>query len=304
MPAQTTATPTATAALAVSLKDKLILVTGGGRGIGKRLAIGLAGVGAHVALVARSRGELDLAHLEIQHGGGSSERFTGDVRDAEFLKEAVNRASVKFSRPVEVLICAAGIQGPIGPATATDPKVWWETLEVNLGGTFHAIRAVLPGMIQARAGKIIAITGGGVARPRPNFSAYASSKAAIARMVESIADEVRDHNVQVNCMSPGGSYTVMTDEILRAGERAGWRDLENARQVQLTGGTAPEKQLRLAMFLASSKSNHISGKLFHAEDDWERLADTNVSPEMYTLRRIQKANDRDGGLPRGAPSGG
>ncbi len=161
------------------VKDKVILITGAGRGIGKRLALGFAAEGAHVALVARSRAELDLANLEIQHSGGSSARFPGDVRDREFLKEAVNRIGVQFNRPVEILICAAGVQGPIGPVATTDPAQWWETMEINFGGVVNACRAVLPSMIAARSGKIIALTGGGAARPRPFFAGYASSKAAV-----------------------------------------------------------------------------------------------------------------------------
>lgn len=278
----------AAASIESSMKDKVVLVTGAGRGIGKRLALGFAGEGAHVVLIARSKAELDVAHMEIQHSGGSSIRLAGDVRDRQFLQDAVNRSHAKFGRSVDVLICAAGIQGPIGALTDTDPDQWWETMEINFGGVVNACRAVLPGMIAARSGKIIAITGGGAARPRPFFAGYASSKAAVARFIESLAEEVPDENIQANCLSPGGTYTVMTDEILRAGDRAGWRDVESAEQVRLTGGVPPEKQLGLALFLASPRSNHINGRLIHVHDDWERLGEVTLSPEAYTLRRLQK----------------
>jgi 3-oxoacyl-[acyl-carrier protein] reductase len=143
-------------------------------------------------------------------------------------------------------------------------------------------------MIERRSGKIIVLSGGGAHSPRANFSAYAASKAAVSRLVETLAEEVRDHNVQVNAMSPGGTYTHMTDEILRAGERAGWKDHEEAMQVRITGGVAPEKQMKLAFFLASERSNHVSGKLIHVNDDWKRLEHSNVHPEIFTLRRVQK----------------
>jgi 3-oxoacyl-[acyl-carrier protein] reductase len=272
----------------LGVKDKLVLVTGAGRGIGKRLALGFAAEGAHVGLVARSRPQLDLAHIEIEHTGGSSARYPGDVRDREFLAETVKRMSIQFSRPVEILICAAAVQGPIGGLLDSDPKAWWETIEINFGGAVNAARAVLPGMTESRSGKIILLTGGGAARPRPYFTAYSASKAAVARFVESLAEEVQEHNIQVNCLSPGGTYTAMTDEILRAGECAGWKDLEAAREIRLTGGVLPEKQIRLALFLASPRSNHISGRLLHVHDDWERLADATLTPEAYTLRRLQK----------------
>jgi NAD(P)-dependent dehydrogenase (short-subunit alcohol dehydrogenase family) len=144
-------------------------------------------------------------------------------------------------------------------------------------------------MIEKRSGKIILIAGGGSAYSRPNFTAYASSKSAVVRFGECLADEVRDHNVQVNAIAPGGAYTTMTDEILRAGEaRAGRKEIEDAENVRITGGVAPEKQTQLAMFLASQKSNHISGKLIHVNDDWRRFEQDSMKPELFTLRRVQK----------------
>lgn len=270
-----------------TLKDQGVLITGAGRGIGKRLAIGFAQAGARIGLLARSKAELDLADLEIEHAGGVAQRMRADVRDYEQLCAAVERMRVHFGG-IQVLICAAAIQGPIGPLVEAAPKAWAETIEVNLLGVMHACRAVLPGMVEQRSGKIIVLSGGGAASPRPNFSAYAASKAAIVRFVESVAEEVRDHNIQANCMAPGGTYTHMTDEILRAGDTAGWKDAEDARQVRLTGGVSPEKQLALAMFLASERSNHISGKLIHVNDDWKRLENSNIHPEIFTLRRVQK----------------
>src|SRR4029077_7146175 len=143
-----------------------------------------------------------------------------------------------------------------------------ETVEVNLIGVVHTCQAVLPQMIDRRSGKIIVISGGGAAHARPNFSAYAASKAAVVRLVETLAEEVRDKNIQVNCMAPGGTYTSMTDEIIHAGERAGHKEIEEAENIRMTGGVAHAKQVDLAMFLASDRSNHISGKLIHVNDDW------------------------------------
>jgi 3-oxoacyl-[acyl-carrier protein] reductase len=90
-------------------------------------------------------------------------------------------------------------------------------------------------------------------------------------------------------MSPGGSYTHMTDQILAAGDRAGWKEIEDAQHIRMTGGIAPEQQVELACFLASEQSNHITGRLLHVQDNWKKLKDNTVSPELYTLRRLQKA---------------
>jgi NAD(P)-dependent dehydrogenase (short-subunit alcohol dehydrogenase family) len=269
------------------VKNKGVLITGAGRGIGKRLAIGLAAHGARIGLLARSKAELDLANLEIEHAGGVAFRLRASVCDFEHMSAAVDRMRSHYGS-VDVLICAAGIQGPIGPFADISTKAWVETIETNLIGVMNSCRAVLPHMIERRSGKIIILSGRGAADPRPNFTAYATSKAAIVRFAETLAEEVMDHNVQVNAISPGGAYTSMTDEILRAGDRAGWKEHEDAMQVRLTGGVPPEKQLELALFLASEASNHVTGRLIHVTDDWKKLEHASVSKELYTLRRIQK----------------
>ncbi|MFN3323748.1 MAG: SDR family NAD(P)-dependent oxidoreductase [Bryobacteraceae bacterium] len=270
-----------------TIKDKVVFITGAGRGIGKRLALGFARDGARIALLARSKAELDLADLEIEQAGGVAFRLRGDVRNFEQVCAAVERTRGHYGA-VHVLVCAAAIQGPIGPVWEASPKAWSETVDTNLSGVMHACRAVLPQMVERRSGKIIVLAGGGSSGPRPNFSAYASSKAAVVRFVESVAQEAIEHNVQINCMDPGPSYTNMTDEILRAGERSGWRDLEEAMRVRTTGGVSPDDQFALASFLASERSNHVTGKLIHVQDNWRKLERGKVHPEIYTLRRVQK----------------
>jgi NAD(P)-dependent dehydrogenase (short-subunit alcohol dehydrogenase family) len=269
------------------VSGKNILITGAGRGIGKRLALSMAARGAKVGLLARSRGELDLAQLEIEQAGGVAMRLRADVREMDQLSAAVDRMKVHWGQ-IDVLICAAGIQGPVGPLLEVSPKAWWETVETNLHGVVLASRAVLPEMIARRSGKIIALSGGGSLTARPNFSAYAASKTALVRLIETLAAEISQHNVQVNCMAPGGAYTSMTDEILAAGEKAGWKEIEDAKQVRMTGGVMPEKQVQLALFLASERSNHITGKVVHVNDEWRKLEHGQANPELYTLRRVVK----------------
>ncbi|MDX2269780.1 MAG: SDR family oxidoreductase [Bryobacter sp.] len=264
-----------------------VVVTGAGRGIGKRLAIAFASAGAKVGLVARTAAELDLTDLEIKHGGGISHKLAADVRDFERLSGVMELMRHRHGS-IQVLVCAAGVQGPVGPFLKNNPKAWLETMDTNLFGVVNSCRAVLPRMIEERSGKIIALAGGGAGKPRPRFSAYATSKAAVVRFVECIAEELLEHNVQANAMSPGHAYTAMTDEIIQAGEAAGWKELDQAETLQHTGGTKPQKQIDLALFLASQKSNHITGKFLHVDDDWKRLIETSLHPDMFTLRRIKK----------------
>lgn len=265
-----------------------VVITGAGRGIGKRLAIGFAARGARVGLVARTGAELDMTDLEIKHAGGISHKLAADVRDFERLSGVLDLMRHRHGA-LQVLICAAAIQGPIGPMHKNSMKAWADTFETNLMGVVNSCRAVVPKMIENRRGKIVILAGGGAATPRPNFTAYSASKAAVVRFGESLAEELRDHNIQVNSMSPGGAYTTMTDEIMSAGDAAGWKEVEAAEKIQQTGGVKPEKQIELACFLASEKSNHIAGKFLHVDDDWKRLETAQTNPDLFTLRRLKKS---------------
>jgi NAD(P)-dependent dehydrogenase (short-subunit alcohol dehydrogenase family) len=271
------------------IQGRSVLVTGAGRGIGKRLAMGFALAGAKVGLLARTETELDLTKLEIEQAGGTAIKLRADVRRPDEISTAVNRIIGAFGE-LHVLIAAAGVPGPIGPLLGTKTKAWNEAIETNLIGMVNSCRAALPPMVEKRSGKIIAIAGNGAAFARPNFSAYAASKAAVVRFAECLAEEMSDHNVQVNTIVPGGAYTSMTDEILQAGEeKAGRREVEEAEQVRITGGIAPDRQIQLALFLASERANHISGKLIYVSDDWKRFERDNMKPELYTLRRMQRS---------------
>lgn len=263
------------------------LITGAGRGVGKRLAIGFAQSGIRVGLLGRSLAELDLTKLEIEHAGGTAHRLRADVREFEQVNTAVDRLTA-LCGSINILVANAAILGPIGPFAENRPRDWKDVFDTNVIGVMNSVRAVLPAMIQRRSGKILVITDNCAAIPRPNFGAYAASKAAAARFVECVAEEVRDHNVQVNSISPGGANTTMIDEILEAGDRAGFREIEDAERIQLTGGVAADKQIQLALFLASEKSNHVSGKLISVADDWKKLERENARPDAFTLRRHLK----------------
>jgi NAD(P)-dependent dehydrogenase (short-subunit alcohol dehydrogenase family) len=263
------------------------LITGAGRGVGKRLAIGFAQAGARVGLLGRSQAELDLTKLEIEHAGGTAHRFRADVRDIEQVTAAVDRMALIYG-PVHTLIANAAVLGPVGPFNEQRPRDWKEVFDTNVIGVMNACRVVLPPMIQQRKGKILVIVDHGADRPRPNLAPYAASKAALVRFVESVAEEVRDHNVQINSLSPGGAYTSMTDDILQAGDRAGSDEVEEAERIRITGGINADKQIQLALFLTSDRSNHLTGKLIHITDDLKKLELDNVHRDSWTLRRHLK----------------
>jgi NAD(P)-dependent dehydrogenase (short-subunit alcohol dehydrogenase family) len=270
-----------------SFKDKSVLISGAGRGIGKRLALGFASAGARVGLLARSKAELDLAHLEIEHAGGAALKLLADVRDAAGIDAAVERMRSIFGAPA-VLIGAHGVIGPIGPAEQTDAAVWTDAVVTQLAGSMNLCRAVIPGMREAHAGKIILLVGPGAISPRPRFSAYAACQAGLVRLVETLASELSESNIQVNAMNPGVTYTSLTDEILRAGELAGLNEMQSASQVRTSGGTLPDKQIQLAHFLASEHASHLTGRLISANDHWRKLEHTAMQSEVFASGRLHK----------------
>lgn len=265
--------------------NRALLVSGAGRGIGKRLALAFAGLGARVGLLARSRAELELAQLEIAHAGGQAAGLLCDVRDYGQVEAAVERFRT-FAGPVRALVCAHGAFGSIGPLAECDPRAWLDGVVTNLGGAMHLCRAVLPDMLAAREGKIVFLAGPGAAHPRANFSAYSSAQAALARLAETLAEEVRQANIQVNCLNPGPTYTSLTDDIIAAGPKVGAAELDAALRLRSSGGTSPVEQVALAQFLCSSRSNHVSGMLISVTDNWRKLEHSRSHAGMFTLRRI------------------
>jgi 3-oxoacyl-[acyl-carrier protein] reductase len=268
---------------------KVALITGAGRGIGRSVAIGLAQAGMDVVLMARTAAELEETRGHVAALGRSALAVRADVGCPEEVRAAVDQALERFGR-IDVLVNAAGRQPPIGPLAENDAADWAQTIQVNLLGTFHCIQAVLPGMRQRRAGKIINFSGGGATSPRPNFSAYAVSKAAVVRLTETLAEELKPYNIQVNAVAPGAVNTRMLEEVLAAGTVAG-PELNEAKRRKERGGTAPELAAALVAFLASEASGALTGKLISApHDDWQnwdaaRIAELMPTP-MYTLRRL------------------
>ena len=267
---------------------KNVLVTGGARGVGKRLALGLSRLGARLAIVGRSKAELDLASIEILQHGGSALSLYADVRDSEQVIAAFERAQIGFQGPMEMVICAAAVPGPLGPFAGTRLSAWKDTMDTNLSGVVHTCYAALPAMIKARAGKILVLACESDTSPRLNFSSYETSKAAAVRFVESLSVEVADHNIQINCLDPGPAYTNLTDEIISAEERLDPRVISQAKETRRTGGVSPDLQLEHAAFLLGPASNHISGKLIHISDDLRKLRNGALRPDSLTLRRLTK----------------
>jgi NAD(P)-dependent dehydrogenase (short-subunit alcohol dehydrogenase family) len=273
------------------LQDRVALIVGAGRGIGEAIALRFAAEGARLILAARTARELETVAKKVRTAGGTALVVPTDVTAAEQLTNLVQKSMETFGQ-IDVLMNAVGTYGPIGRAWEVDTQEWVNTFSVNLFGPFLLCQSVLPHMIRAGHGKIINFSGGGATSPLCRFTAYGVSKAAVVRFTETLAEEVREFNIQVNAIAPGAVDTKLQDSVLAAGENAGDL-LERIRRLRETGegGTPREVPAELAVFLASDDSRNLTGRLISAPNDkWESWTDERIEQVMsmpwFTLRRM------------------
>ena len=264
------------------------LITGASRGLGRTIAHEFYRHGANLALVARNRKALDELAAELRgSGSGSVEVIEADFGNSEAPAAILHQLRGKW-RQLHALVNNAGIGGPIGKAWNNDWDEWNKTLQINLLAPVALCRLAVPFM--TAGGGIVNLAGGGATGPRPNFSAYATAKAALVRFTETLAGETEGMGRRVNAISPGILATEMLDDVLRAGPEAAGEDYQRVLEVKRSGGQPLEKAAALAWFLASPESAGITGRLISAIwDPWQTLAqraDELGKTDIYTLRRI------------------
>jgi NAD(P)-dependent dehydrogenase (short-subunit alcohol dehydrogenase family) len=273
----------------MKLRGKTVLITGGSRGIGKAVAELFSQHGAALMLCARSTDELRKTKAELKRNGGAIEVLSTDVSRRKDVRTLVSRTLDAFGN-IDVLVNAAGVYGAIGPVAGVDCEKWKATFEVNLFGTFEVIQETLPVFIKNGTGRIINFSGGGDG-PLPNFSAYSTSKAALVRFTETLAQELRPDGIAVNAIAPGAVNTRILDDALSAGEELVGKDLyAKFRKQKEEGGVTPRNAAELCLFLASKDSDGLSGKFLSAVwDDWKEWDEKRIAEIMatdrFTLRR-------------------
>jgi len=273
------------------LRGKLALITGGSGGIGRGVASHFVANGAQVCILGRDPERLSsaLKELNVNH----ENRVIGircDVGDRMAVTRVVKLA-VKKLGGLDILVNCAGIQEPIGEFIDNDLDAWEHNLRVNLLGAVYCCKAVIPIFLDHGGGTIINFSGGGATASRANFSAYATSKAAIVRFTEVLAEELLGKRIRVNAIAPGAINTAMLSEILAAGPRAGQKELKEARKRAEEGGASVDLAAELVVFLASRRSDGLNGKLISAPWDpwqsWDKAAIRQImSGSKYSLRRI------------------
>jgi NAD(P)-dependent dehydrogenase (short-subunit alcohol dehydrogenase family) len=190
-----------------------------------------------------------------------------------------------------ILVNNAGIYGPKGNVEDVDWALWIKAIEINVYGSVLMCRKLMPHFKRRGYGKVIQLSGGGATNPLPKISAYAVSKSAIVRFAETLAEEVRGSGIDVNALAPGALNTRMLEEVLMAGPAVVGKDLyERSLRQKASGGASMDRAAELALFLASSRSDGITGKLISAAwDNWEEWPN-HISEldgtDAFTLRRI------------------
>jgi 3-oxoacyl-[acyl-carrier protein] reductase len=273
------------------LQGRVAFITGGAGGIGAIVAAALAAEGAALILLGRSEDRLQARTAALRSAGHEVTWLRADVVEPEAMQAAV-AATVGTYGALDILVNCAGRYGPFGPIHRVDPQAWASNIRTNLIGTFNAIWAAVPVMIEGgRGGTIINLSGGGSSKGRPTFSAYASSKTAVVRLTETVAKELQPYDIGVHVIAPGGMYTEMTEEVLRSAASVAPDDVAEAGRIKATGGTPPERIAELAVFLATGAGRSLTGRFISAVwDDWEAMArqanEAEGLGEFYTLRRL------------------
>ena len=274
----------------MKLRDKVAIITGAGRGIGRAIALAFAKEGAQLFLAARTEEELESTARACRQVGGQAQPVVTDISNWQDVKK-LTETSIQKAGHVDIMVNSAGVYGPIGSTAEVDLSNWKRAVEINLFGPLYLCRALMPHFMKRRQGKIILLGGGGATAPLPHFSSYAASKAGLARLGDTLAEELKPFNVQVNVIAPGLVDTTLQDDVLDAGDLAGplYNKIKQARETG-DGAVSPELAAGLSVFLASDASGSLTGKLIAAPyDPWREWAgkgdELNATP-MYAIRRL------------------
>jgi len=222
----------------MTLEGKVTLITGGGRGIGKAVAIAYARAGAKLALCARTATELEESVSELRALKTEAEGWICDVSLEEPVKQFVAGAHEKFGR-IDVLVNNAGVMTRPVPMTELNVRKWDYTMAVNLRGPFLVTQAVLPVMIKQKSGSIINVSSMIGRGAYANFIAYATSKWGLEGFTQTLAVEARSSNIRVNSVEPGYVATKLTG----------------------FNGSKPDSVTDVFLYLASDESKGVTGKM-------------------------------------------
>jgi NAD(P)-dependent dehydrogenase (short-subunit alcohol dehydrogenase family) len=240
-------------------------VTGGSRGTGRAIALGLGAAGFSVAIIARSAEALAETHALLEDQGVPSVACEADVRDPDAVASAVATAEKELG-PISTVINNAGTSLAIGPLWEVDPRDWWTDVETSLGGAFNVCRCVIPGMIARGQGRILNVSSYAGLRAAPYQNGYGCAKAGLANLTESLAVSLRQYGIRVFTVTPGFVRTDLTTQLIKSPQ--GQQYLP-----ELQGRDALDADLfvRLTVTVALGGADILSGRFLHALDDISKM---------------------------------
>lgn len=221
------------------LKNKVAIVTGAGRGIGRAIAEQFADQGCHIAALARSPEEIEETIALVEARGCRGVAIPCDVSDAESVRKAVALA-IETLGPIDILVNNAGV-ACFKPFMELSLSDWESTMAVNLTGTFLCTQAVLPGMIARGAGKIINISSVSGLKPIAEQSAYCAAKHGVNGLTKTLALELQPHGIGVHAICPGGVVTRLANEAMPDRDKTDWMLPEDVSHTALFLATQSER---------------------------------------------------------------
>jgi NAD(P)-dependent dehydrogenase (short-subunit alcohol dehydrogenase family) len=253
------------------LENKVAVITGGGRGIGRAAALALAEAGADVVIVARSRRAIEAVAEEVRTRGGQALAITADVSDPASVDLMVVQ-TLRASGRIDILINNAGVLAPIGMTWEVPPFIWQRNINVNLGGVFLCVHAVLPRMIHQDPigdvrGKIINVSSGAAGQVVTGWSAYCAAKAGVDQFTRVLAAEVESYDITVNGVYPGIVDTQMQSEIRRTSPEHFPERGRFERFYQMGQLRPPEEVARFFLWLASPFTDDMTGQIVRIDDE-------------------------------------
>jgi NAD(P)-dependent dehydrogenase (short-subunit alcohol dehydrogenase family) len=277
----------------VKLSGKRAVITGASQGLRLAIATHYVREGASILLCARDAGALESARATLAAEARAGQvvlAMAADISSQTDIEKLAETAAAHWDA-LDILVCNAGVYGPKGAIEDVDWEDWVQAININLCGTVLSCRAFLPMLKRSTRSKIVLISGGGATKPLPFLSAYAASKAGVVRFAETLAEELRSSNIDVNSIAPGALNTRLLDEVLEAGpDKVGEAFYQAMVKQKESGGTSLDVGSELAVFLGSNASDGITGKLIAAVwDPWREFAEHEkdlASTDIYTLRRI------------------
>lgn len=257
------------------LQDRIAIVTGAAKGMGREICLTLAQEGAHLALAARELGPLTALAGEIEALGRRALVQATDVTDEDAVRRLVDRTRETFGGRIDVLVNGAGVTGPIEtPVWEIKAEDWDHVLAVNLRGTFLPTKHVLPVMIAQRYGKVVNISGTSGLRGYKNRAAYSSSKWALRGFTRTVALEVGPYQVNVNAVHPGIVGGDRMDKLCREkAKKRGWTPeqvyQEYVAEMALKRVTVAQDIANAVLFLVSDDSANMTGQSVTVDGGWD-----------------------------------